>query len=250
MISLAAENVELTGHETVAKVAGEFVALHVTDTGTGIAPDVLSKVFDPFFTTKAVGKGSGLGLSQVYGFVHQSGGTVTIDSELGKGTTVTLYLPRGHEMAEGSLPEEAATERAEGGAVLLVEDNPEVAQVSISMLEALGYQVRTAGDANAALELLAVETFDLVISDIVMAGQMDGLALARTIREQQPTVPILLVTGYSQAVNEASDEFVVLRKPYKLAELSQTTARLIAAAKQPIGTNVVRLRDLRPRTGP
>jgi PAS domain S-box-containing protein len=244
VISLTAENVLLSGNETLAKVAGEFVALRVTDTGTGIAPDLLPKVFDPFFTTKPAEKGSGLGLSQVYGFAHQSGGTVTIESELGKGTMVTLYLPRGYETAEPA-QDVVEPETANGGTVLLVEDNPDVAEVSVSMLEALGYRVLTVGDAASALEIIGKETLDLVVSDIIMAGPMDGLTLARTIRERQPGLPLLLVTGYSHLVNEASADFMVIRKPFKLAELSRIAARMIAESKQPAITNVVRLRDVR-----
>jgi PAS domain S-box-containing protein len=244
VISLTAENVTLSGNETLAKVAGEFVALRITDTGTGIAPDLLPKVFDPFFTTKPAEKGSGLGLSQVYGFAHQSGGTVNIESELGKGTAVTLFLPRGHETAD-AVQEALETESANGGTVLLVEDNPDVAEVNVAMLEELGYRVRTVGDAAAALEAIGEETFDLVVSDIIMAGPMDGLALARTLRERQPGLPVLLVTGYSHAASGAGADFIVLRKPFKLAELSRIAARMIAESKQPAITNLVRLRDVR-----
>ena len=243
-ITLTAENVILSGGETIAKVEGEFVALRIADTGSGIAPDLLPKVFDPFFTTKPVEKGSGLGLSQVYGFAHQSGGTVTIESELGKGTIVTLYLPRGHQTDDPVL-NEPETECASGGTVLVVEDNPEVAEVSLSMLAQLGYRVRTVGHAAAALEAINREHFDLVVSDIIMAGSMDGLGLARAIRERHPGLPVLLVTGYSHMVDEVSADFIVMRKPFKFAELSRTASRMIAESKQPAGTNVVRLRDAR-----
>jgi PAS domain S-box-containing protein len=249
VISLTAENILLSGNETLAKVTGEFVALRVADTGTGIAPDLLPKVFDPFFTTKPPEKGSGLGLSQVYGFAHQSGGTVTVESELGKGTMVTLYLPRGHDTAD-PVEDALEPETASGGKVLLVEDNPSVAEVSGSMLEELGYQVLTVGDAASALEAIGNEIFDLVVSDIVMAGSMDGLALACAIRERQPRLPVLLVTGFSQVANEAKADFIVIRKPLKLPELSRTTARMIAESKQPATTNVVRLRDVRDGSAP
>jgi PAS domain S-box-containing protein len=243
-ITMTAENVTLSGSETPAQVEGEFVALRISDTGTGIAPDLLTRVFDPFFTTKPAEKGSGLGLSQVYGFAHQSGGTVTIDSELGKGTVITLYLPRGH--AVGDAPEEqTVTENVNGGLVLVVEDNPEVAEVSASMLEQLGYQVQTVRDAAGALEAIDRQTFDLVISDIVMAGTLDGLGMARTIRERQPKLPVLLVTGYSHMAGDASEEFIVMRKPFKLAEISRTASRMIAESKQPPETNVVPLHNAR-----
>jgi PAS domain S-box-containing protein len=246
VISLTAQNVTLSRGDTSAGIEGEFVTLRVTDTGSGIAPDVLSKVFDPFFTTKQMDKGSGLGLSQVYGFVHQSGGTVTIDSELGKGTTVTLYLPATNERASRGLGEpEAEAEHTGDGTVLLVEDNPDVAEVTTSMLGQLGYEVQAVGDANAALAAIERSQFDLVISDIVMAGPLDGMTLARAIRARHPNLPVLLVTGYSPAATDRAAEFVTMRKPFKLADLSRIAARMIAEARQPANTNIVRLRDAR-----
>ena len=244
VITLTTENVSLVGTETIAKVQGDFVAIRITDTGTGIAPDVLERVFEPFFTTKPAVKGSGLGLSQVYGFAHQSGGTVTIESQLGKGTTVTLYLPRSHETGIEVVVNEAAAEPA-SGTVLVVEDNPEVAEISVAMLEELGYQVRMVSDAEAALTAIDETTFDLVVSDIVMAGGMDGLALARIIRERRPSLPVLLVTGYSQVAQDASAEFIVMKKPFSLAELSRVASRVIAEWKFPAGRKVVHLRDAR-----
>jgi PAS domain S-box-containing protein len=252
IISMTAENVVLAGGDTPARVEGEFVALRVSDTGGGIPPDVLAKVFDPFFTTKAPNKGSGLGLSQVYGFAHQSGGTVKIDSELGRGTTVTLYLPRALDAADEARSE-PQTETAHGGAVLVVEDNPEVAEVTISMLEQLGYEVFAAPNADAALEAIAGRSFDLVVSDIVMAGSMDGIGLARHIRTHHPILPVLLVTGFSGAAASGLGEFNVMYKPFELADLSRTAARMIAEAKQPRRTNVVPLRGGKgiaaPRSG-
>jgi PAS domain S-box-containing protein len=246
-ISITAENLTLERSDTRAELEGDFVALHVSDSGSGIAPDVLPKVFDPFFTTKQTDKGTGLGLSQVYGFVHQSGGTVEIDSTLGKGTTVTLYLPRAEEENSAAPPE--ATEPTDGdGQVLLVEDNPEVASATALMLEELGYRVKTVHDAEAALGAIGQHHFDLVVSDIVMPGPMDGVALARTIRDRLPQLPVLLVTGYSQAAPDAASEFIIVRKPFELAEFSRTTGRMIAQAKQPPSSNVVRLRG--PNTRP
>ena len=244
LIAITAENVTLSRPDTTAGTEGDFVALRVTDTGSGIAPDLLPKIFDPFFTTKEVNKGSGLGLSQVHGFAHQSGGTVTIDSTLGKGTTVTIYLPRTKETVEAQV--EPKIETQGGGSVLVVEDNPEVAEVTASMLEQLGYQAHAVGDADTALDRIGKQDFDIVISDIVMAGTMDGITLARAIRERKPNLPVLLVTGYSQSLAEANVEFTVVRKPFDLAQLSRTVSRMMAHANQPPSANVVRLRHVRP----
>jgi PAS domain S-box-containing protein len=247
-IAVTAENVTLVRQDTEAGIEGDFVALWVADTGSGIAPDVLAKVFDPFFTTKAVDKGSGLGLSQVHGFAHQSGGTVRITSELGKGTTVTLYLPRARETAD-AVAAAPQVESIGGGSVLVVEDNPEVAEATVTMLDQLGYESHAVRDADAALAAIATRNFDLVVSDIVMAGAMDGVALARAIRDRRPGLPVLLVTGYAKAALDAAGEFPLMRKPFDLAELSRTSARLIAEARQPANANVVRLRDARPGAG-
>ncbi|MGA7993271.1 MAG: PAS domain S-box protein [Bradyrhizobium sp.] len=205
--------------------SGDFVAIQVEDAGTGIPPDVVAKVFDPFFTTKPLGKGTGLGLSQVHGFAHQAGGTVTVASELGKGTTLTIYLPR-------SMPE-AVSESADPGAVgngtvLLVEDNPDVASASTGLLEQLGYSVRWVVDAESALSALDRDGIDLVFSDIVMSGKMDGLGLARAIKQKHPALPILLTTGYSEALQNVRGDFPILRKPYQLHELSRALSRLSA----------------------
>jgi len=243
-VVVSSENVTLAANATPAGLQGEFVALSVADTGTGIAPDIVAKVFEPFFTTKSEGKGSGLGLSQVYGFAHQSAGTVTLRSTLGRGTTFTLYLPRSTEEAV-TVRDAPDPKRAAGGTVLLVEDNPEVAGESRHMLEQLGYAVRLATDGKSALASIEAERFDLVVSDIIMAGDMDGLGLAKAVRERNLHLPVLLVTGYSEAAARVASEYPVLRKPYQLAELSRATAHLIADAGQARRDNVVRLGDVR-----
>jgi PAS domain S-box-containing protein len=245
-LTVSIENIGLLPEDTPAGLIGDFVAIRVSDTGEGIAPDVVPKVFEPFFTTKQADKGTGLGLSQVHGFAHQSQGTVAIESELGQGTTVTIYLPRSTEAAtEIAAP---VQEAAPGeGKILLVEDNPEVADVTEHMCRDLGYQVSSV--RNAAQALLAVdrEPFDLVISDVVMPGDMDGIKLARTLRERQPGIPVLLVTGYSQRAGDAVAEFPILRKPYQLSELSRHVSGLLAAARAS-GANVVKLRGRQQRT--
>jgi CheY-like chemotaxis protein len=244
VITISAANVQLAADSNLAALAGDFVALTIADTGCGIAPDIIPKVFDPFFTTKQGRHGTGLGLSQVHGFVHQSGGTVTIDSELGKGTRVTLYLPRAEAGARQSRPEPSA-EPAGNGMVLLVEDNPDVLDVTVAMLEQLGYGVEAVENAEAALAAIGRRPFDLMISDIVMAGSMDGVGLAREVRQHHPELPIVLVTGYSDSAASAQREFTVLRKPYRLAELSRGIASVVGEARQPSAGNLVRLRDAR-----
>jgi CheY-like chemotaxis protein len=207
------------------------VADTVADTGEGIHDDILPRIFDPFFTTKEVSKGTGLGLSQVYGFTQQSGGRVTVESQLGHGARFTLYLPRAKQAPKGAAQSETV-ETAHGANVLVVEDNPEVADVAASMLEQLGHQVRVVSNASAAMSVLAEgEPPDVVFSDIVMAGEMDGVALARRMREEAPDVPILLATGYSQAAERIGDEFPILRKPYKMSDLSQALTAVMAKAK-------------------
>ncbi|MFT4121810.1 ATP-binding protein [Bradyrhizobium sp.] len=207
-----------------APFAGEFVAISIADTGLGIPSDVLDKIFEPFFTTKPVGKGTGLGLSQVHGFAHQAGGTVMVASELGKGTTFTILLPRGPDAPLREIPEAASFRGS--GTVLLVEDNPDVAVVSTGLLEQLGYNVRRVADAEAALREIENNGVDFVFSDIVMPGKMDGLGLAHHLRETRPGLPILLATGYSEAAADVSGEFPILRKPYEIHELSEAIAKL------------------------
>ncbi|MBR1189942.1 PAS domain S-box protein [Bradyrhizobium sp. AUGA SZCCT0240] len=220
IIKIAADNTRLIEEAH----SGDYVAISVTDTGTGIAPDVLSKIFDPFFTTKPIGKGTGLGLSQVHGFIHQAGGTVKVASELGKGTKITILLPRQH----GGLPvdEVSVVESGGSGTVLLVDDNPEVAAVSTSLLEQLGYTVRRVENAEAALREIEHDGIDLVFTDIVMPGKLDGLGLARRLKAMRPQLPILLATGYSDAALNVRGDFPILRKPYEIHQLSQAIAKL------------------------
>ncbi len=222
-VSLQVRNAHLDDTHNVAP--GEYLAVTVADTGSGIAPDIVSKVFEPFFTTKPVGKGTGLGLSQVHGFVHQAEGTVTVESTINKGTAVTMYLPRAIS-AQSQPCAESDAGAAAAGSVLLVEDNPDVASASTVLLEQLGYSVRWARDADAALRELENDGFDLVFSDIVMPGKMDGIGLAHTIKEKYPRLPVVLVTGYSERANDQALAFPVIRKPYQIHELSQMLATL------------------------
>jgi CheY-like chemotaxis protein len=186
---------------------------------------MLAKVFDPFFTTKPVGKGTGLGLSQVHGFVHQAGGTVKVESKLNEGTAVSMYFPRARLAHVPDLPHPDAM-AAGAGNVLLVEDNPDVASASTVLLEQLGYAVRWAPDADSALRELEGNGIDLVFSDIVMPGTMDGIGLARAIRDKYPNMPIVLATGYSERLHDLQGDFPVIRKPYQIHELSQMLSNL------------------------
>jgi two-component system NtrC family sensor kinase len=233
VISISAQNATLRDPETIG-LAGEFVCLSIADSGTGIPPQVLSRVFEPFFTTKEVGKGTGLGLSQVYGFAQQSGGTVTVDSRPGQGTSVTLYLPRASEPPSKQAPEAEVTQpslRPGRGQILLVEDNPEVAEVTQTRLEQLGFQVVHAADAMTARVRVSElsRSLDLVVSDIVMPGDLNGLDLARIVRrETGGRLPVLLATGYSDVAQQAIDEgFPVLRKPFDSRQLHDGIAGVL-----------------------
>jgi PAS domain S-box-containing protein len=223
-IKISAGNVRLDDEAN----KGDFVVIRVSDTGAGIPPDIVEKVFDPFFTTKPVGKGTGLGLSQVHGFAYQAGGLVTLCSELGKGTTVTISLPRDKVGIVSDMNPGVASSGS--GTILLVEDNPDVATASTGLLEQLGYAVRWVSNAEAALAEIERDGIDLVFSDIVMPGKMDGLTLAQTIRGKYPRIPILLATGYSDTLRRTSLGFQILRKPYEIHELSQALSKVAAAA--------------------
>ena len=212
--------------EVVLGTTGDFVRLTVTDSGTGIPEEVRTRVFDPFFTTKEIGKGSGLGLAQVYGFARQSGGTVWIESECGRGTSVIMLLPRAArapDQPDGERLAEDDSSDASAGTVLLVDDDEEVAALVGEMLEHLGYRVTHA--ASAADALTALQNgyqVDIVFSDVMMPGGMNGVELAREIRTRDLGVPVLLTSGYAEAAQQsaAAEGVHVLAKPYRLEELA------------------------------
>ncbi|MCG6540395.1 response regulator [Pseudomonas sp. KSR10] len=213
--------------EQVLGQRGDFVRLAVIDSGTGIPDDVRGRVFDPFFTTKEIGKGSGLGLAQVYGFARQSGGTVWIDTECERGTSVVLLLPRATSVPDapgqaGMQVEVAA--QVSAGNVLLVDDDEAVAALVGEMLQHLGFTVTLATSAAAALGALANgRKVDIVFSDVMMPGGMNGVELAREIRTKHRDIPVLLTSGYAEAAKKTADEegVYVLAKPYRLEELAQ-----------------------------
>jgi len=207
---------------------GDYVVLSVADTGVGMAPEVRARAFEPFFTTKGPSKGSGLGLSTIYGFAHQSGGNVTIYSEQGRGTTVNLYLPKAQEARAGAERSSAASplEQANGETVLVVEDDDRVRRLTATRLVQLGYQVHEAANGQAALAILE-ETpgIDLVFSDQVMPGGISGLDLAEVLHDRYPETRVVLTSGYSADLigREKVDELglKVLRKPYQQAQLAR-----------------------------
>ena len=236
LITIAAENVTAPHSQLDENLKGEFVCISVIDNGDGIPADVLPKVFDPFFTTKAVGRGTGLGLSQVYGFAHQSGGTVRIESEVGKGTRVTICLPRADapKQAQAAARKDADPDRRHAR-ILMVEDNTDVTEVTSALIKQLGYTVRLAPDAGKALRMLEEESFDLVFSDIMMPGGMDGLELAKTILKSRPRLPVLLASGSNQLVEEAQQNFTTLQKPYEISELDRAIQVLLRARDDAAG---------------
>jgi CheY-like chemotaxis protein len=205
----------------------DMVRLAIVDSGVGMPPELLAKAFEPFFTTKGAGHGTGLGLSQVYGFARSAGGSVEIDSEVGRGTTVALLLPRSHAVPplQGL---DAANDRSASKRschVLVAEDDDSVADLVTQMLEELGYQSSRVADAAMALAIVEADNanVDLVLSDMVMPGEMNGLELARAIKQQRSSLPIVLMTGYSDAAASAAAEGIdLLVKPYTLEALSDT----------------------------
>jgi CheY-like chemotaxis protein len=212
------------------------VLIAVTDTGSGMTPEVRDRAFEPFFTTKPVGKGSGLGLPQVYGFAKQSGGGVAIETKLGEGTSVRVYLPRAQERrrtpraAGYELPSEERGE-VRGKRVLVVDDDPPVREITASMLRTMGAEVIEAGSGGSALEMLSAKDadYDLLVVDFAMPG-MNGAELAATVVKKWPGLPILFVTGYADlsAISSVSEERIV-QKPFRGGELQRKIGRLLAS---------------------
>jgi CheY-like chemotaxis protein len=212
------------------------VRLTVTDTGTGMAAEVKQRAFEPFFTTKQPGKGTGLGLSTIYGFVQQLGGSIGLYSEVNRGTSISIYLPR----AETTEADETRRQKvvqpplAAGETILVVEDNPEVRLVTRSRLEQLGYKVLEAETGPAAIEALTSnQRINVVFSDVVLGGGMSGFDVARWVNQNKPGLKIVMTSGYPDQVLSSQDATAaalkMLRKPYNLRELAECLRSSLAS---------------------
>jgi CheY-like chemotaxis protein len=214
---------------------GDYIAVHISDTGTGMNPETLARVFEPFFTTKEVGKGTGLGLSMIYGFVRQSGGHITIYSEPGRGTVVRLYFPRrGDVSASASESTSRNAEEIPTGAesILLVEDDPMVRTHTEKQLIALGYRVTTAEKGPAALELIEQGLRpDLLFTDVIMPDGMNGRQLADAVRKHMPGLKVLFTSGYTHGADVGGHEkgSGFLGKPFRRIELARKLREMLDA---------------------
>ena len=224
--------------------AGRYVTIAITDTGAGMSPALLERAMDPFFTTKADGKGTGLGLSMVHDFAKHSGGCVQILSEVGHGTTVIMYFPATDAPLHAPGSDEQRPDDPDGTeTILVVDDRTEVAELARTMLEGLGYTVLVHTDPREALNCLGgARRIDMLFTDVVMPGGMNGVMLAREARKRQPDLKILLTTGYIDATIEnqapAGCEFTLISKPYRRAELAQAARQVLDAS---VGTQTVPL---------
>jgi len=220
-LTIITENVDLAEHEVGSLAAGSYVKVSVADTGTGMTPEVASRAFEPFFTTKGTGQGAGLGLSQVYGFTAQSEGELVLKSEVGKGTTVSLYLPAIIGEPKDMEPE-ARVEK-----VLVVEDEPDLLNIAADLFRSIGYEVFTANNAAHAIEVLARERdIGILFTDVIMPNGVSGIELARVTRHLHPQMKIILTSGYPlPALRQAHgnlDEYIFISKPYRLMDLAKT----------------------------
>jgi len=230
---------------------GDYVLISVTDTGTGMSPEVLARACEPFFTTKEPGKGSGLGLAQVYGLAQQSGGGLRIASTLGKGTSVAVYLPRSQARPRKS-PEESEAASHESlsrrARVLVVDDNEDVRDVILAYLDALGYRTLQAASGHEAIELLAGDDadIDLLMADYAMPG-MSGTELARAARAKWPELPVIVITGYAETTgfDDQFDEAMLLRKPFRINELGAAIERAVQHSNA--AASSAKIVPLRPR---
>jgi signal transduction histidine kinase/ActR/RegA family two-component response regulator len=211
-------------------LSGDFVRLDIADSGIGMPPEVLAHAFEPFFTTKEVGSGSGLGLAQAHGFAKASGGTVRIDSTPGRGTLVSLFLPRTSKTPAYTpelMPRACDDLSGNAAQVLVVEDDDEVAALAVEMINQLGYDTTRVASAEAALGALADRrSVDIVFSDVMMPGSMNGVELAQEIRRRRPNLPVLLTSGYADAAQRkaGAQQIKIIPKPYRIDELRDALA--------------------------
>nr|WP_295370341.1 response regulator [uncultured Sphingosinicella sp.] len=241
-LTIATQNVEPVPPQLASELSpGQYVAISVSDTGTGMSPSVLARAFEPFFTTKEQGKGTGLGLAQLYGFAKQSGGTARIESREGEGTTVTLYLPRTREEAVPSISAGREVKPTQRARILVVDDDEDVRLVAATMIEEIGYEVVSAPNGEAALKALDEGRFSLLLTDVAMPG-MTGVDLARRVRPAYPELPILFASGYAdvQTFGAELTEENMLKKPYRIADLAARIAAILAERRSE--GNVVELR--------
>ena len=234
-IAISAQNCEaLADHD----LNGDFVRLDIADSGVGMTPDILAHAFEPFFTTKQVGSGSGLGLAQAHGFAKASGGVVRIASSPGEGTLVSLFLPRTLKTPAyiPQLTSQPVKDTLVGaGQVLVVEDDDEVAALTVEMIKQLGYDTTRVASAEAALGALADRrAVDIVFSDVMMPGRMNGVELAQEIRRRRPNLPVLLTSGYVEAArrNAGAQRLKIIPKPYQIDELRDALAAVRQDARE------------------
>ena len=236
-LKIVSRNVKVSANEVGDIRAGEYVRISVTDTGCGMPPEVKDRAFEPFFTTKPVGKGTGLGLSQIFGFAHQSGGEVGIESTVGKGTTVSLYLPRSAVEAPVQLHPAAnrmsEEERVPGARILVVEDDPRVRTSTVEALQDLDYDPIACSSGEEAITIFDRQPFDLVISDVIMP-EMTGPELILVLKQKRQDFAVLFVTGY---VGDSESQTLVghelLRKPFTVGALASAVATALAQVSEP-----------------
>ena len=236
-LTISSSNVKVSANQVGDIRPGDYVRIAVTDSGCGMPPEVKERAFEPFFTTKPVGKGTGLGLSQIFGFAHQSGGEVGIESEVGKGTTVSIYIPRTIAEAPVRLHPAAQRmneeERVPGARILLVEDDPRVRTSTVEALEDLDYEPVACESGNEAIRMFDSQTFDLVISDVIMP-EMTGPELIKILKEKRSDFAVLFVTGY---VGDSETDTLVghelLRKPFTVGALASAVATALQSSEPP-----------------
>jgi signal transduction histidine kinase/ActR/RegA family two-component response regulator len=241
-LTIATQNVETVPPRLASELApGQYVALSVSDTGTGMSPSILARAFEPFFTTKEQGKGTGLGLAQLYGFAKQSGGTARIDSKEGEGTTVTIYLPRTRQECAALELAEAQQAPAERARILVVDDDDDVRMVAAAMIEEIGYEVVATESGAAALRAMEADRFSLLVTDVAMPG-MSGVELARQARRIAPEMPVIFASGYADVQTFGAElaHEPLLKKPYRISEVAARIGAVLSERRRE--DNVIELR--------